>query len=67
MKLVCAWCEKAGKPALLAIVEPIADERTTHGICPEHRRELEEQLRGRKAALKAKLKELDQLIDQVDP
>jgi hypothetical protein len=67
MRLVCAWCEKDGKPALLALVEPIADERTTHGICPDHRAQLEEGLRAKRAALKAKVDELSKLIDQVDP
>lgn len=67
MKLVCAWCEKDGKPALLAIVEPVADERATHGICPEHRRQLEERLLKKKAALQAKVDELAKLIRDVDP
>ena len=67
MKLICAWCEKEGKPCLMAEVEPLADDSTSHGMCGEHRRELEERLRQRKAAMVEKLDELTRLIDQVDP
>lgn len=67
MRLVCAWCEKEGKPALMAIIEPVVDERASHGICADHRRQLEERLRKKKAALQAKVDELAKLIDDVDP
>ncbi|MBI2162237.1 MAG: hypothetical protein HYU25_17970 [Candidatus Rokubacteria bacterium] len=41
MKTICAWCEKEGKEAFIGAKEPLADESETHGICGEHRRELE--------------------------
>lgn len=36
MRVLCAWCEKEGKPALLREVEPYDDLGETHGICWEH-------------------------------
>lgn len=44
MKVRCAWCEKAGKPADMYDKEPLDDPAVTHGICPEHRAEVERQL-----------------------
>ncbi len=44
MKLLCAWCEKEGKPAFLADVEPLEDPSKTHGICPAHRRQVEDEV-----------------------
>lgn len=41
MKLLCAWCQKEGKPALMAETEPLEDKRETYGICPDHRVQLE--------------------------
>ena len=38
MKLKCAWCEREGRPANVAEVEPIDNRTETHGLCPEHRR-----------------------------
>ena len=37
MKLKCAWCEREGRPATVAEVEPIDNRSETHGLCPEHR------------------------------
>ncbi len=48
MRVRCAWCLKAGKgdaEALIGEREPVADKRTSHGICEHHRRELEERVR----------------------
>jgi hypothetical protein len=36
MKIVCAWCERAGLPAFLGEREPLEDSSITHGICPRH-------------------------------
>jgi hypothetical protein len=36
MKLKCAWCEREGRPAHVAEVEPIDNRSETHGLCPEH-------------------------------
>jgi len=47
MRVLCAWCLKAGKgdaEALIGEREPVADKRTSHGICEHHRRELEERV-----------------------
>lgn len=41
MRLLCAWCEKEGKPALIAEVEPREDPTPTHGMCPTHRDQVE--------------------------
>ena len=41
MKTVCAWCTKEGKEALIGEKEPLADQSETHGICGQHREELE--------------------------
>lgn len=37
MRIVCAWCEKEGKSALICEVEPFEDPMETHGICVAHR------------------------------
>ena len=64
MKLLRAWCEKEGKPALMAEVEPKNDPTPTHGMCPHHRAQIEDELE----ALRRKVdKELQTLRDQVDP
>jgi hypothetical protein len=44
MKIFCAWCLKEGKPGLMGEVEPLDDPAETHGICPEHRQEVEAEL-----------------------
>lgn len=44
MKVLCARCLKAGKPALIGEREPLDDPTETHGICPDHRLEVEEEL-----------------------
>lgn len=35
MKVVCAWCEKQGRPSLLREVEPRGGG-VSHGICDDH-------------------------------
>jgi hypothetical protein len=45
MRVLCAWCLKAGKSepeALIGEKEPVTDERASHGICPQHRQEVED-------------------------
>jgi len=44
MKIFCAWCLKEGKPALMAECPPLDDPSETHGIYPEHRQEVEDEL-----------------------
>jgi hypothetical protein len=36
MRVVCAWCEREGKPSYLGEREPYDNLTTTHGICPRH-------------------------------
>ncbi|MGE3151497.1 MAG: hypothetical protein AB7G48_12560 [Nitrospiraceae bacterium] len=36
MLLVCAWCEREGRMALIGETSPFNDPRTTHGICWMH-------------------------------
>jgi hypothetical protein len=39
MKLKCARCEREGRPAHVAEVEPLENLSETHGLCAEHHRE----------------------------
>ena len=44
MRVLCAWCLKENKTepeALIGVREPLEDKEDSHGICPDHRRELE--------------------------
>ncbi len=44
MKVLCSYCEKEGKQALLWEIEPLEDPRITHGVCPSHLRQLLERI-----------------------
>ena len=44
MKLKCAWCEREGRPATVAEVEPFDNRSETHGLCQEHHRKWVESL-----------------------
>ncbi len=46
MKVMCAYCEKDGAPALICEKEPRDNPMITHGICPKHRRELQQEIEG---------------------
>ena len=37
MKVVCASCEREGKPSYLGEREPYDNPSTTHGICSRHK------------------------------
>jgi hypothetical protein len=37
MRVVCAWCEKEGLPAVMREEAPLEDTVSTHGVCPDHR------------------------------
>ncbi|HEU4684534.1 MAG TPA: hypothetical protein VFS39_08555 [Nitrospira sp.] len=41
MKIVCSWCRKEGKPELVGEKAPFEDMRETHGICVDHRVEVQ--------------------------
>lgn len=74
MKVICAWCEKEGKPSLIGEKEPLDDEMESHGLCPEHRKQVEDEL-ARHRALAAELRRqsealhshTDSLREKVDP
>ncbi|MBI2218711.1 MAG: hypothetical protein HYU51_15590 [Candidatus Rokubacteria bacterium] len=36
MRVVCAWCRREAKPALIGEREPLDDPQETHGICRAH-------------------------------
>jgi hypothetical protein len=36
MRVICAWCQKEGRPGLLRVREPVNDDSETHGICERH-------------------------------
>lgn len=75
--MVCAWCEKDGKPeseALIGEREPLTDKRASHGICPHHRHEIEERVKRLKEeaerqriAAEAQRAEAETLQQKVDP
>jgi len=44
MKVVCASCEREGKPSYLGEREPYDNPATTHGICPRHKEQALEAL-----------------------
>lgn len=44
MKVLCAWCEQEGKPALIRENESNACARATHGICREHESTIQKQV-----------------------
>ena len=44
MKVVCASCEREGKPSYLGELEPYDNPATTHGICPRHKEQALEAL-----------------------
>jgi hypothetical protein len=44
MKVLCAWCEEAGRKALIRESESNPGARATHGICREHEAALLKQI-----------------------
>lgn len=40
MNIVCAWCEREGRHALMGEREPLDNQQTTHGMCRRHHQEL---------------------------
>lgn len=59
MKVLCAWCVKAGLPALIGEKEPADDPTETHGLCPEHRKQVEAEI----AEYRRTMKRLQELVD----
>ncbi len=37
MRVVCAWCDAEGKPAVVREKDPLDDPEETHGVCAEHK------------------------------
>lgn len=46
VRVICAYCEREGKPGIIRDKEPFHVPLISHGICLTHQRQLEEQLRG---------------------
>lgn len=67
MKLICAWCLKEGKAALMAETEPLEDQSETHGICPDHRLEIEARVARYRAEAERQREEAQDLREKVDP
>lgn len=44
MKIIGAYCERDDAPALIGEKEPQNNPMITHGICPTHRRELQQEI-----------------------
>ncbi len=44
MKVVCAYCERDGRPSVITEKPPYDDPTLTHGICPHHLRLLREEI-----------------------
>lgn len=66
MRVLCAWCVKEGKPALIGEREPREDLTETHGICPEHRAAVEAEVtawRKEADALRARSESLQEKVD----
>jgi hypothetical protein len=40
VRVVCAWCETEGTPAVVREKEPLEDPEQTHGVCAEHKGKL---------------------------
>jgi len=47
MKVVCAWCERDGKPGYLGDRQSPENSATTHGICPSHAQQVLEDFTAR--------------------
>ena len=44
MKVICAWCEREGRLTLIDEVELYDRKMTSHGICPNHEKEVLKQI-----------------------
>lgn len=70
MRLPCAWCESEVKPALIAEVESRENPTPTHGMCPTHRAQVEEELTRHREELaqhrEEHRKEIERLRAEVD-
>jgi CheY-like chemotaxis protein len=45
MRVVCAWCERDGRPGFLREQPPLEDSATTYGICERHAADVRASLR----------------------
>ena len=59
MKVLCAWCVKAGLPSLIGEKEPREDPTESHGICPDHRKEVEAEI----GEYRRMMKKLEEMVD----
>jgi len=66
MKILCAWCQKEGKPALMGEREPLDDPAETHGLCPEHRRQVEAEFARVKAEAERQRREAERRREEAE-
>jgi len=64
MKILCAWCLKEGKLGFMGEMDPKDDPTVSHGICPEHRRQAEEQIEVLRKANGERLEALRKVQDE---
>lgn len=66
MRLLCAWCEKEVKPALIAEVESRENPTPTHRMCQGHRAQVEEELTRHREELAQPREEAERLRAEVE-
>lgn len=69
MRVLCSWCLKEGKPeaeSLIGEKEPVADEHTSHGICPLHRQEVEDRMTRLREEIKRQAEREEELRRQTE-
>jgi hypothetical protein len=62
MRVLCAWCLKDGKPkseALIGEREPRDDTMESHGLCADHRKQVEQEI----AEYRQTMKRLQEKVD----
>lgn len=70
MICLCAWCLKEGKSdadSLIGERPPLDDRRTTHGICDQHRKAVEERVAQLKKDAQRARDDAEDLERRVDP
>lgn len=69
MRVLCAWCLKEGKPEAEALIgerEPLEDQGPSHGICPDHRREVEDRMAAFREEIRRQTERQEELRRQAE-
>jgi hypothetical protein len=69
MRVLCAWCLKEGKPedeSLIGTKEPLEDSTETHGICPAHRKDVEDHVAALRAEAERRRQEAERQRDDIE-